>query len=239
MASNFGPLPAASTLLGQAWQIVKAKARVVYPLVLLSYVPAVALFLWDQYVDPFLKTNPDNSSTILIIALVGMIVIFVYSIWIAVTLYCAVIFEVSIGRAFETALPKLRGYFWISVVSGMIVAIGIILFVIPGIIFGVWYTFAIVVFLVEGISGMAALKQSKHYVSGRWGSVAGRLIFAGFIYIIVYIPATFLPPFEKFIYTAIWGIFFAPIFIAYHYSLYYALRQSMPVQTYETPAQTV
>lgn len=62
---------------------------------------------------------------------------------------------------------------------------GFLLFIIPGIIFSVWFTFSTYAVAVDGKRGVEALKTSKALVKGRWWSVFARLavpaIVIGFI----------------------------------------------------------
>ena len=51
-----------------------------------------------------------------------------------------------------------------------------ILLVIPGIIFAVWYSFTTMVVVLEGLRGSDAMRKSKSYVQGRWWGVFGRVI---------------------------------------------------------------
>jgi hypothetical protein len=50
-----------------------------------------------------------------------------------------------------------------------------LLFLIPGVIFMVWFAFAQFILPNEGVKGMNALLKSKEYVKGYWVDVFGRL----------------------------------------------------------------
>lgn len=56
-----------------------------------------------------------------------------------------------------------------------------ILLIVPAVIFGVFWAFAIYAVMDEKLSGMAALKQSKGVVQGRWWKVFGNLIAFGVV----------------------------------------------------------
>ena len=76
-------------------------------------------------------------------------------------------------------------YIETSVICALVVLAGVILFVIPGIIFAVYYGFSSWVVVFEGKSGMEALKRSKKMVSGRWMEVAVRVFAIGVFYFIL------------------------------------------------------
>lgn len=73
------------------------------------------------------------------------------------------------GRVVDFAL--------ISLLQGLVVGLGFLLFVIPGLVFWCWFSFARYAVLVDGISpGTQALKASKALVTGQFWSIAWRWI---------------------------------------------------------------
>lgn len=78
------------------------------------------------------------------------------------------------------------GVFWqalfASIIKGLLVAVGILLFLIPGIIFSVWYTFVLFSVVLSDERGWAALASSKKLVQGRWWGVVWRLVLPLFVF---------------------------------------------------------
>jgi hypothetical protein len=74
---------------------------------------------------------------------------------------------IAFNRAFRIFLPLIGTW----ILMYVIVLIGFILLIIPGFIFLFWYTLATRVVVVEGVSGMAALKRSKQLMKGNVGTV--------------------------------------------------------------------
>ena len=68
--------------------------------------------------------------------------------------------------------PALYTYLFMKAV----VFFGIMLFLVPGFIFFVWYFFAIYNLVVNNEKGFAALSASKKLVSGRWWSAGWRIV---------------------------------------------------------------
>ncbi|MDP3985317.1 MAG: hypothetical protein Q8P82_01005 [bacterium] len=63
----------------------------------------------------------------------------------------------------------------VSFLQGIVVALGFILFIIPGIIFAVWFSFSRYAMLIDGTSpGSEALRHSKALVVGRFWSIVWR-----------------------------------------------------------------
>ena len=72
-------------------------------------------------------------------------------------------------------------FFGLSLLVTLFVLLWMILLIVPGIIFAVFYSFAIIIFIFEGQKGMSAIKASKSLVKGYWCPVFGRLAFVGLI----------------------------------------------------------
>jgi len=86
--------------------------------------------------------------------------------------------EVQLNSLFESSFKKIPSYLLVAILVALIVFGGIILFIIPGIIFSIWYSFAPYVNLLEDKNnkGRAALKSSKELVQGRWWGTFIRLV---------------------------------------------------------------
>jgi len=146
-------------------------------------------------------------------ALIGIFFCILFGLWSQVAIYCSVN-EQSVGvkQSLAISWKKLASFFWVSFLSGLAVLGGYILFIIPGIIFSVWFTFSVFVFICEGLKGTSALKRSKQLVQGYWWPIFGRIVVLGII--------TLLISWIKF-FGPILNIFFmAPFSIVYMYTLY-------------------
>lgn len=64
----------------------------------------------------------------------------------------------------------------IGMIMFLIISLWSLLFVIPGIIFMVFYSFALFVFVYDGYRRSAALARSKELVKGNWWAVFGRIL---------------------------------------------------------------
>ena len=72
-----------------------------------------------------------------------------------------------------------------SILAGIAIIGGFILFIVPGIIFTVWFAFATTLFVIYNLKGRSALIKSKSLVTGRFWSVALRLAIPYILYIII------------------------------------------------------
>ena len=89
--------------------------------------------------------------------------------------------KIETGSVFGVVLPKLGSMLGAGIVSTIIILIGYCLFVVPGIIFGLWYSMISVVIVLEGIGGMKSLGRSKELAKGNLGKIFGTLFLAGLI----------------------------------------------------------
>jgi hypothetical protein len=117
-------------------------------------------------------------------AIVGLVAIVLYIILIqigtAATLH--VIIEefidrkVTIGQAFAFALRRFMPLLGTAILNGLIVGVGFLLCIAPGVYFYVSYIFASQVVVMENLDGMAALRRSQDLISGHRGRVFGIIL---------------------------------------------------------------
>jgi hypothetical protein len=92
------------------------------------------------------------------------------------------------GEMLSVGLHKVFPFIWVSFLAGCLYLLGTILFLIPLIIFVVWYRFSQAFVVVDGIPARAALTASRKLVTGRWWSVFARVAAAGLFF---YVAAAF------------------------------------------------
>lgn len=112
-------------------------------------------------------------------------------------------------------------FLWVSILSGIVIAVGFVLLIIPGILFMVWYAFAAYVLVFEGQRGWSALKRSKKLVKGYWWAILGRLIVLILLAIVVSIAISWIP----YIGQLALQVLFPPFSVAYAVLLYKSLKE--------------
>jgi hypothetical protein len=95
----------------------------------------------------------------------------------------------ALGRAREMFLPILGTTFLI----GILVGLGYVMLIVPGIIFTLWWLLAIQVVVLEGLTASAALSRSRQLMKGCMGKalLLGCLIVV--IQVMVSVGAAFIP----------------------------------------------
>jgi hypothetical protein len=79
---------------------------------------------------------------------------------------------------------------FLGFITSMLVFLWTLLLIIPGVIFAIYYFFAVWVLFFENIKGMQAIKRSKELVTNYWFAVFGRIAFMYIFYYIVIIVVT-------------------------------------------------
>lgn len=89
-------------------------------------------------------------------------------------------------QIWQGAYKKIPSYLWTGILVGLIILLGSILLIIPGIIFSIWYYFSTyIVILEKDTQNIDVLKSSKELVKGRWFKTLWRLMLP---YLAIYLP---------------------------------------------------
>jgi hypothetical protein len=96
--------------------------------------------------------------------------------------------DISESFTYAFGRHRLLSLLWLGIIVTLMVGVGFILLIIPGVYLFVALAFAIPVLMLEGLRGMGAISRSMSLVSGRWWPTFGRLL----IGLILYIVAIFL-----------------------------------------------
>ena len=178
-------LPGVKQLFGQAWQIYKDRWKT---LVFISIIPLIFLIITLPFIifSPFLTLALGKSFALISIIVIGVsacLILLLYM-WSPVAqLYAIKDRNEKIG--FKTSYGRSRNRVFLYIVLAILLMIinvfGFILFVIPGIIFAVWFSLAPYVFVAENTGPIEALKRSKQYVNGKFFEVLFRSMGIGLI----------------------------------------------------------
>ncbi|MBM7623670.1 hypothetical protein [Sporohalobacter salinus] len=148
-----------------SWRIYKNKFRTILLITLCIYVPInILLFIIRQaYPQMELRTYMDIIR--LLEAIIGVIA--VMGVTYVVKEYINdkdIGFNVATGKAFS----NWRRVFWTKFLGGIIVGLLTLVLIIPGVIWFVYYSFAIQIVILKNESGKNALDYSKDLVKGDW-----------------------------------------------------------------------
>lgn len=201
-------------------------------------------FAWSHYMAMQTVGLFSAPLNIFILTIIFGLVIFVVNVLMGVATIKAVADPAgsTIKGVYSDAKKYFWSYVWLAILLGATITIGILLFIIPGIIFAVWFAFSYFALLFEGKRGIEAMKTSKSYLEGNWWAVFGRYVFL----ILVGIPVLIIIGIVTIPVEAVFGKTFAsiipllaniviiPVAIGYSYLMYQELKanndaQSVPV----------
>ncbi len=181
---------------------------------ILALLPSILIILIINFSQP--KNSFPGITLILVyvlLILIGAFFCILIGLWSQTSLYYAVNEDsAGVKQSLATAWKKIASFFWVSLLVSLAVFGGFILLIIPGIIFSVWFTFSVFVFICEGLKGSSALKRSKQLVQGHWWPVFGRIIVLSIIVLLISWIKFFGPIINMF--------FVAPFSIVFMYTLY-------------------
>ncbi len=187
-------LPDVMALFTSSWNLFKKKMRAfmrlsVYAFVLQFALSIIAILLGFTAVGGALgiasgsKTIGGTVVGVSILLLIALVVVYLllYA-WIQgafIIMAKRDEAEPQVQSVITEAKPLIMPIWWASILVGLVVIVGFILLIVPGIIFAVWFSFTTMIVVLEGLRGKAALQKSKSYVQGRWWPVLGRIVLLG------------------------------------------------------------
>lgn len=177
-------LPGTKELLKRSWQIYKERF-IIFLLISLVSLVSVPLFL----------IKPTAFLIIFPLVIFWLLVFIFLSFWQkGAILYAVKDREEKIGfkESFKRGLHKIWPLLGTGLLAGLIVSGGLMLLIIPGVIFGVWFAFVSYLVVAENLSGKSALSRSKQLVKGNFGGVFGRILALGILVAAISIVASML-----------------------------------------------
>ncbi len=238
-------LPPASKIFSEAWQIYRARFKT---LITISLIPMLAFLaagiLGGGGAALGLKFHINSFGlgiVGIIFALIALIFIIYLGIWGTVAGIVAIkdhAERVEWKEAYRRSRPLVNVFFTTGFLAGLAVLGGMILLIIPGIIFAIWFSQSNYVVVEEGLGNTAALKRSKYYVKGRMMEIIGKFVYIGLITLGLYILVGIFTAIVSGLsgvkgehlswISNIFSLIWTPVVTVYGYLLYKALKQTRP-----------
>jgi hypothetical protein len=183
-----------------------------------------------------------------IIMIIVLVAVYLLSFWINILfidlinkIYTNQGFDINI--LFKSAFYRIPSYLFVCILAGLIIIGGFFLFIIPGIIFSIWFGYAAVINIIEekNNKGRLALLESRDLVRGRlwatfWRQFAPPIIFVilGLIISAIIVGPLYmlsllgnLDPIMFFMYLYTFIILvLSPLFVAFEIILYCSLKET-------------
>jgi hypothetical protein len=167
--------------------------------------------------------DPSQNPIWILPLLAGAIAMIILSIWMQAVIYESVrkVFSkesLEIKITLKSGWAKTWKFFLVGLALMFIIVFGLLLLIIPGIIFAVWFSFSQFIMISEGLGVRASLAKSKGLVKGRFWPIFGRFIVFALVIGIFQILLSLVPFVGGFT-----SLFFTPLFILPSYLLYQEL----------------
>lgn len=178
-------------LIIYSFQLYKKNWRKYMPYMLLLFLASVAVLLVGSsalFIEAVTKIAPAVTAVVVLVVIVASSL---FVVWVSIALTKAISNNIlmkkeenwkeMMGKSSHLILPLLLA----SILSAIIIFVGGILFIIPGIIFTGWFAFVSYEIILKEKGVMDAIKGSKAIVSGRWFSIIWRIIVPGLFFAII------------------------------------------------------
>ena len=230
----------------QAWDVFEKRWKTMLGILFVAYagVGVVALaglggvHIWNWFQK---QVQPQVSETVFfvvvaagaILGLALLVSVLFLSLWSQIALLYAAkdhAENIDFREAFRRARGKVSPFLWLSFLNGLLIAGGLVLFIIPGVLFAIWFSLMQFVFVAEGERGLNALLKSREYVRGHFWPVAWRMLFTVAVAILATaIPARIIEIFEPRVLPQIFNylvsMVLGPVIVLYTFFLYDSLKK--------------
>lgn len=199
----------------------------IYALIPLALMLVIAIFsIWRGE-----ELSASSRFSFIIISIVSILFIIYFSIraYAGIFLLVKNNYKGKELELFKEAKKFVFPYIGLTILTTIFIILWTLLLIIPGIIFSVFYSFAVYAFFFEDKRGLAAIRRSKQLVRGYFWAVFGRFIVLGLVIwlftMIISTPLFMVP--EKSMFWEIWNgvvqlisIITGPVVLLFSYQIY-------------------
>lgn len=142
--------------------------------------------------------------------------------------------DARIRESFNFTISRLPSLLAAGIITGILIALGLICFILPGVILGVMFSLVVPVIIVERMGALESLARSRRLVSKRWGKTFILLLLISITILIAsWIVDVIISPFSSALSSIISGVIIAliePILPIVMTFLYYSMivKESLP-----------
>lgn len=241
-ASVAGLRPARE-LLKAAWNIYTQKAWTIIGIVLVLAVAALASLVLGALallglgvLDLAVLMRGEVAGALvgtafvsmLVVGLVVVALIAIIAVWSNLASLMVIVNHeerLTVRDAYRRALPHVAAYAWVGILCGILLVLGFILLIVPGVIAWVWLGSVGYVFVEENLRGTAALRKSREYVRGIWSTAFSRYAYMAGISLLVNIVLNMI---AEGLSSVVMALVMTPVSTAYGYLVYQDLKRLRP-----------
>jgi hypothetical protein len=220
--------PGPIKILEEAWSIYYGRMKTFLGIMIVPFLANITVVILSMTAG-FLNFSGGKESFagffpfLLVFFIATIIIMIIIQNWSQIALIYAIKDSkesIGIKESYKRALPKIIPFLWVSFLTGIIVLGGLIFFIVPGIIFALWFGFSIFILIDEDLHGTKALYKSKEYVKGKADSIFLCFLSIGLIiFFIVLVSSRVFGDFGN-LATPIISLFINPLVTIYYFLVY-------------------
>lgn len=178
----------ATEIIKQSWSLYLKSWKKIWIYLLLLLLPTLALSALGTlslYLSVYFPSSTLVSNIVILVVLAASIV---FALWVSIAFATALrdCFLTKETLEWKKGLSASSHLIWPTIYTSILVFLivigGTVLLIIPGIIFSVWYAFAVYAIIFENKKGRQALIFSKSLAVGRWWTMLWRLVMPGLLW---------------------------------------------------------
>jgi hypothetical protein len=150
--------------------------------------------------------------------------------------------QANLNTAFTFTLPKLFSLLAASIITGILIVLGFVALIVPGVILALMFSLVYPVIMLEGTGVLGSLSRSRVLVSNRWLKTFGLLLLLGIIvaifngiFVLIASPFGVVSPLISGILTTLITPIFSIAITLYYYSM---KARTLPTPPPPPPPQT-
>lgn len=176
-----------SELIKTSFTLYRDNAKLFLQYVALIYLPTIFISLVTNTLA-IIGQGKQGLELFLLLGGLGFLIASIVSLWISIAFIRVIAARAegqspgTVSEEAQTAKALLLPAIIASILAGLAAFGGFLLFIIPGVIFFVWFAFSLYAVALDQKKNTNALRQSRELVRGHWWDVAVRLLAFGLIY---------------------------------------------------------
>jgi len=180
-------------LIKESWEMYYSNLRTILYIMLVP----LAFFILQSIISYafVLIASGQNNISIVAVTILSITLSLVYGVLTLLTTVAMILSikdDLSAKEAYSRGISLFFSYLWVIVLNTLIILGGLVLLIIPGLIFIVWFMFSQYALIFEEKKGFQALKRSKELVKGRFIDVIYRVV----VFTVFMIPVYFIISFS-------------------------------------------
>lgn len=207
--------------LKESWAIYTKKENFVFfakVMAILVIIPSIFGYLVNYLypVNAWEDLDFTNIPMIVGFVLLSLVSIFI-GLWVQSTTLVAVLSKPTnnVKLIFSKGFKYIGKYFLASYLYGILIFLGILLLIVPGVLFSVWFAFTIFFVFDKNIKIKKALAKSKALVKGKFIKVLGRFFVFVLAIFLVQVSLTAIPYVGVLITSFVAPLFIIPFYLFY------------------------